>query len=363
MALAVDQHTARGDLDELTAPAAMRRGSHTSKEFSAHYNHVEREIHNTIVGLQETTRLALASFFAGGHVLLEGRPGVAKTLLAKSIAASMDLQFSRIQFTPDLLPSDIVGCSILEQKADGSKAFRFNKGPIFANIVLADEINRASPKTQSALLEAMAEGQVTVDGITYKLPDPFFVIATQNPVESEGTFILPEAQLDRFLGKIVVPPPSEDELVEICLRNGKPGGNTTSKIEAILDEETVIRMRESIYDISITPELCRLGVRIAMGLDPEHHAPNQPKMGDDNYKYCLFVRGADSIIRLSQSLASIDGRDCVSADDIREASTPTLQHRIALAFIGSEEAVNLEADINRVVNREISAFEANLKKA
>ncbi|MEB2837307.1 MAG: MoxR family ATPase [Desulfurococcales archaeon] len=271
------------------------------------------EISKVVVGKKEEVKLIIASLIAGGHVLLEGVPGVAKTTIARALASATGLEWKRIQFTPDLLPSDIIGVMVLDRRTG---EFRFRRGPIFANIVLADEINRASPRTQSALLEAMQERQVTVEGVTYKLPEPFMVIATMNPVEFEGVFPLPEAQLDRFLAKIVIDYPSREELIEIVRRHDiieEWPVRSVAAADQILGLMSAARgvyvddvVLEYIADIV---EATRRHPLLRLGASP---------------------RAAIALAKLSRALALIEGRTYVLPDDVKRVAKPVLRHRITL---------------------------------
>ena len=271
------------------------------------------EVSKVVYGLEEQLKIIVASMIADGHVLLEGVPGVAKTTLARAIASSLDLSFRRIQFTPDLLPSDIIGTVIYDQK---SGEFRTRLGPIFANIVLADEINRASPRTQSALLEAMQEKQVTIEGETYKLPQPFLVIATQNPVEMEGTFPLPEAQLDRFLVKVFIPLPPRDVLRKVIT-----GLRTIRSwpVEPVASGKDVIAAREALWGITLRDEV----LDYILDLIEATHKHYDVKLG-------AGPRAAIALAQLSRSLAAIEGRDYVIPDDVKLAAKYVLPHRIIL---------------------------------
>ncbi len=274
---------------------------------------IAAEISKVVVGKEEEVKLILASLIAGGHVLLEGVPGVAKTTIARALASATGLEWKRIQFTPDLLPSDIIGVMVLDRRTG---EFRFRKGPIFANIVLADEINRASPRTQSALLEAMQERQVTVEGVTYKLPEPFMVIATMNPVEFEGVFPLPEAQLDRFLAKIVIDYPSRDELIEIVRRHDVieewpvRSVATADQILELMMTARGIYVDDVILEyIADIVEATRRHPLLRLGASP---------------------RAAIALAKLSRALALIEGRTYVLPDDVKRVAKPVLRHRITL---------------------------------
>ncbi len=280
------------------------------KEFSSK---VLREMESVVVGKREDIMIILASLIARGHILLEGVPGVAKTTMAKAVASALDLSFKRIQFTPDLLPSDIVGTMVYDPR---SSDFRLRKGPIFANIVLADEINRASPRTQSALLEAMQEKQVTIEGNTLPLPEPFMVIATQNPIELEGTFPLPEAQTDRFLVKLEISYPTRNELINILkkLREIEKW-----PIKPVVGKDELEELTNTLWNIHVSEELMGYIVDI-VGETRKHPSV---KLGGS-------PRAAISLLQVSRSLALLNGREYVIPDDVKTAAKPVLVHRIIL---------------------------------
>jgi MoxR-like ATPase len=299
--------------------------------------------------MEGVLRATLASIFARGHVLLEGAPGLGKTLLVKSLASALGLSFKRVQFTPDLMPSDVTGTQVLTEDAGGARRFVFKQGPVFANIILADEINRATPKTQASLLEAMEERQVTVLDQTYKLPQPFFVLATQNPIELEGTYPLPEAQLDRFLVKILVPSPSSAELKEILRRTT---GTNSYEIEPVFTPEIALneiaRMQAIVRHVVVSDPLQEVLVRIIAALTPSSEfAP------DDVKRYVRFgpgPRGAQSIVLAAKVNALLDGRINISFDDIREALKPTLRHRLILQFQAEADGVTADDILEEVRN-------------
>ncbi len=290
------------------------------------------EVKKVVYGLDEQLRIVFASFLAEGHILLEGVPGVAKTTLAKAFANSLALSFKRIQFTPDLLPSDVIGTMIFDQKTG---EFRLRKGPIFANIVLADEINRASPRTQSALLEAMQERQVTIEGNTLKLPEPFVVIATQNPIEFEGTFPLPEAQLDRFLVKIVIPRPSPDVL-KLVLRNY--GVIREWPVKPVATGEDVKRAQRLIWDVRVSDDILDYIVRLV----EETHRNRNVRLGGS-------PRAAIAMQQLARALAAMEGRDYVVPDDVKLAAKYVLPHRIILKPEAEVEGVTPEKVVEEVL--------------
>lgn len=311
------------------------------KEFRQVFNQIENEIRKTIVGMQEVLRYTLAAIFAGGHVLLEGSPGLGKTLLVKSISKALGLSFKRIQFTPDLMPSDITGTQILTEDDSGRRRFVFKNGPIFANIVLADEINRSTPKTQSALLEAMEERQVTVLDETHILAKPFFVLATQNPIELEGTYPLPEAQLDRFLFKLIVPSPSSAELKEVLIRTT---GIKVPEAQTVLEPQVMLQvldgMKHLVRQVVVAGPLMEILVRLVGALSPDNKYATQSVK-----KYVRFgpgPRGAQSVMLAAKVSAILDGRINLAYEDIKAALVPSLRHRLILNF--QAEADNISAD-------------------
>jgi MoxR-like ATPase len=314
--------------------------------------HLEKEIKKVIVGHGDAIRKILTAFFGGGHVLLEGVPGLGKTLLVKSMSRALGLTFKRIQFTPDLMPSDIIGTQVLAER-DGKREFQFKKGPIFAQTVLADEINRATPKTQSAVLEAMEEKQVTVFGETYLLDSPFMVLATQNPIELEGTYPLPEAQLDRFFFKLLVHSPPPEELTEILNRTT---GTEIQEVEGVVGEgrEAILEeMKLLLRQVIIAPPLEEYVVRLVYashpaaasqdGLARSQRSPNlEVKEVKEYVRFGASPRGAQAIILGAKGNALTEGRVHVSYDDIEAVVYPALRHRLILNFQG--EAENIGAD-------------------
>ncbi len=311
------------------------------KQFNESFLLVERQVGKVIVGMQEVVRSTLSSIFAGGHVLLEGVPGLGKTLLVKSIARALGLSFKRIQFTPDLMPSDVTGTQVLSEDETGRRRFVFKQGPAFANIVLADEINRATPKTQSSLLEAMEERQITVFDETYKLPAPFFVLATQNPVELEGTYPLPEAQLDRFLVKVLVAPPSSAQLKEVLTRTT---GANVPQVDPLFSQEEatgeIEKMKRLVRHVVVSDPMYDVLVRMIAALTPESEFATE-----DVKQYVRFgpgPRGAQAIIMSAKVSALLDSRINISFDDIRAVILQALRHRMILNF--QAEADGVEAD-------------------
>lgn len=293
----------------------------------AKLNHVREEIAKIIVGQQSVVDGVLICLLAGGHVLLEGVPGLGKTTLLRTLARALSLRYSRIQFTPDLMPADIVGSLIMETDERGHKMLRFQQGPIFAHLVLADEINRATPKTQSALLEAMQEQTVTSGTTTHQLESPFLVMATQNPIEMEGTYPLPEAQLDRFLMKILVTYPSHAELARIVERTIAREENT---VHAVLDRDDVLQLRATCREVLVAPHVQDFAVRMVMATQPD-----QPEAHDFARRYIRYgssPRGAQALVECGRVQALLRGRFHLSTDDLRELAPAVLRHRIILNF-------------------------------
>ncbi len=306
------------------------------------------QIHRVIVGQDQVIRGVITCLLCGGHGLLEGVPGLGKTLLIRSVAQAISLQFARIQFTPDLMPADIVGTSVLVDSQEGrglGRTLQYQEGPVFANIVLADEINRATPKTQSALLEAMAEGQVTVGGVSRRLPSPFFVLATQNPLEQEGTYPLPEAQLDRFLFKIKVDFPSEEDLITILDRTT---AMEVPRVEPVLAGGRLLAMQGLIRAIPVTPSLTRYVVRCLRATHPDDSNATESVR-----RYVRFggsPRGAQSILLAARVRCAIDGRLSPSIDDVRDVFAQSLRHRVLLNFEGEAEGIDVDMILSQVLD-------------
>ncbi len=288
---------------------------------------VRREIHKVIVGHQLVVDGVLNSLLAGGHVLLEGVPGLGKTTLLRTLGQALHLDYSRIQFTPDLMPADILGSAVMDTNAAGAKTLRFERGPVFAHLVLADEINRATPRTQSALLEAMQEKTVTSGTVTHALEEPFLVMATQNPLEMEGTYPLPEAQLDRFLLKILVEYPDRDELTAIIERTALPAKPT---IGVALDRQQILELRGMASEILVAPHVRDYAISLVLATQPNPGAANS--LARQYIRYGSSPRGAQALILCGRVKALMDGRLHVSADDIRALALPALRHRIILNF-------------------------------
>jgi len=315
--------------------------------FTEHFHRIEREVKRAVVGMDEVIRLTLTAILAGGHVLLEGAPGLGKTLLVKSIANTMGLTFHRIQFTSDLMPSDITGTQVLTEDENGRRSFVFQPGPIFAHIVLADEVNRAGPKTQSALLEAMEEKQVSTMGVTRPLPQPFFVLATQNPIELEGTYPLPEAQLDRFVFKLLVNVPSSMELKEIL--NRTTGGDHV-ELEPILpasrSAETILAMRELVRRVVVAPPLQDVLVATIFSLTP--NTAGSTETVNEYVRYGPGPRGAQSVLLAAKVFALLDGRMNLAYEDLKAAVIPALRHRLILNYQAEAEGVTSDRIIQEV---------------
>lgn len=302
------------------------------------------EVGKMIVGHREIVEGVIIAMLSGGNVLLEGVPGLGKTMLVRTLSETLGLRFSRLQFTPDLMPSDILGTTILAEGADGSKQFKFERGPIFANIVLADEINRATPKTQSAMLEAMQERSVTIGKETMKLEDPFFVLATQNPLEMEGTYPLPEAQLDRFIFKLRVTFPSLEELHTIMDRTTQRDQPTVNEV---LGRDRLLEMKAFARDVPVARHIQDYALRILQGSHPEH--PGAPDVTKRFVRFGSSPRGAQAILISAKVRALIDGRFNVSSEDVRQSAIAALRHRIILNFEGEAEGVLTDDIIAKII--------------
>jgi MoxR-like ATPase len=318
-------------------------------EFRRVFQRAEQEVSRVIVGHQEVIRKLLTALFCGGHVLIEGVPGLGKTLMCKAASDALGLIFKRVQFTPDLMPSDIIGTQVLTEQ-DGQREFQFKPGPIFAHMVLGDEVNRATPKTQSALLEAMEERQVTVFGVTYKLEAPYIVLATQNPIELEGTYPLPEAQMDRFLFKVIMNMPKPEELREILNRTT---GAEARKSESIFDRRSAPQAIESlkalVREVMVAEALERYVIAIVGGC-----TPNTPGAIPEVSQYLRFgpsPRGAQAMILCAKVNALLDGRVSVGYDDVDDAIVPSLRHRLLRNFQAEAENVTTESILEQVQKR------------
>jgi len=325
-----------------TAEAAVPRLA--PEAFAERAAVIEREVGKVIVGQRELVRQTLTGLLANSHVLLEGVPGLGKTMLVRTIADVIDCTFNRIQFTPDLMPADITGTNILIEE-EGKRLFRFQPGPIFANLVLADEINRATPKTQSSLLEAMQEHQVTVARQRFPLDPPFFVLATQNPLEMEGTYPLPEAQLDRFIFKVMVPFPSEEDLIAIMDRTTGADAPTAGKVANATE---IVEMQRLARAVPIAPHVTAYAVGLLAASHPDQ--PRAPQLVRDYVRYGGSPRGAQALITGGKIYALLDGRFNVSIEDIRAVCLPALRHRVILNFEGEAEGITPEAIVRSILD-------------
>jgi MoxR-like ATPase len=303
--------------------------------FRERFVRITREVGRRIVGHEEIVNQTVTALLSGGHVLLEGIPGVGKTSLVHTLADVLHLKFSRIQFTPDLMPADIVGTNVVQEHAHGGMFFEFQPGPIFANVVLADEINRATPKTQSALLEAMQDISVSVGKTTYKLEQPFLVLATQNPLEMEGTYPLPEAQLDRFFFKLKVQYPPEEAMHQILDRTTQPGDSSVTRV---VDGPEILEMRQVARSVPIARPVQAYAIRLTLGSHPE--SPYGTPLVKRYVRYGASPRAAQTLVLAAKINALTRGNAFVSVEDIRAVALPALRHRLLLNFEGEAEQVN-----------------------
>ncbi len=314
------------------------------EEFRNDFQKLRQEVGKVIVGQADIVDSVLIGLVAGGNVLLEGVPGLGKTLLVRTLASVLHAKFSRIQFTPDLMPADLIGTNVMVQGEDGDRTFRFEQGPLFSNIVLADEINRATPKTQSALLEAMQEGSITVAGITHVLDRMFFVLATQNPLEMEGTYPLPEAQLDRFLFKVIVPFPTTDEMETILDRTTDVGMPEAGRL---FEPRRVLEMQDLARRIPISDEVRRYAINVVMATHPDHQLAS--KMTKQFVRFGSSPRGAQSVILAAKIHAILDSRFHVAREDIQKVAHKCLRHRILLNFEGQAEDISTDAIVDDIL--------------
>ena len=314
------------------------------EKFKGHHDLMVKELHKVIVGQDAVIEQILSAIFTGGHCLLVGVPGLAKTLIVSTIARILDVQFKRIQFTPDLMPSDITGTQVLEESDTGRREFRFVQGPVFTNILLADEINRTPPKTQAALLQAMQEREVTSGQTTYDLPEPFFVIATQNPIEQEGTYPLPEAQLDRFMFNVVVEYPNleEEERILSTTTTGQ-----TSDVRKVLSSKSILYLQKQINQIEVAPLTINYVARLTRATRPADESA--PKFVQELVDWGAGPRAGQYLIAGGKSIAAMAGRPSVSLDDIRRVAVPVLRHRISTNFQAQAEGMNTEHIIARLI--------------
>ncbi|MHC4991974.1 MAG: AAA family ATPase [Planctomycetota bacterium] len=315
-----------------------------ASRFRQDYEKTKTQIQKSVVGHEEIIDGVLVCLFAGGHALLEGVPGLGKTLLIRSLSEALHLQFSRIQFTPDLMPADVTGTTIVVESPEEGRQFQFRRGPIFAQIVLADEINRATPKTQSSLLEAMQERSVTVGGETHKLEKPFFVMATQNPIEQEGTYPLPEAQLDRFFYKLEVGYSSRSELSEIIDRTT---AGVNPEIQQVLDGPRILEHQELVRRVIIAPHVQDYAVRLVLSTHPQGELATP--MVNQYLRFGASPRAAQAMVLAGKVKALLDGRGNVSIEDIRASVLPAMRHRILLNFEGEAEGITQDEVLTNIV--------------
>lgn len=313
--------------------------------FRYDFQRLRTEVGRVIVGQRDIVDAVLVGLVAGGHVLLEGVPGLGKTLLVRTLASALHSKFSRIQFTPDLMPADLIGTNVMIQSESGDRSFRFEPGPLFANVVLADEINRATPKTQSALLEAMQERSITVGGVTHILDRMFFVLATQNPLEMEGTYPLPEAQLDRFLFKLIVPFPTTADMETILDRTTE---SYTPEADKLFEPGRVLEMTDLARRIPISDEVRRFAIQVVMATHPDHDLAGP--MTRQFVRYGSSPRGAQAIILAAKINAILDTRYHVAREDIKAVAANCLRHRILLNFEGQAEDVKTDVVVDDVLS-------------
>ena len=325
----------------MTEPAAV---AERAAKFRDDFHRLKAELQRVIVGQDAVIDGVLAALFADGHVLLEGAPGLGKTALVRALAAAVDLHFSRIQFTPDLMPADVIGTSIIREDESGRRIFEFQPGPIFTNLLLADEINRATPKTQSALLEAMQEKQVTVAGETRRMQAPFLVLATQNPLEMEGTYPLPEAQLDRFFFKLKVGYPSEEDLHSIIERTTEAH---TPVIHKVLTAADVSSLRDLVREVPMTREIQAHAIRLVLATHPE--SDRATPLAKKYVRYGASPRGVQALILAGKIYALLDGRYHVARADLDRAALAALRHRLILNFEGEAEGVTADRIIEEAL--------------
>lgn len=328
-----------------TETMSVEEEARTVEQIREGRERISAELSKVIVGQQEVIEQLLICLFAGGHCLITGAPGLAKTLLVSSVAKVFHLNFQRIQFTPDLMPADITGTEILEQSDDGHRRLQFVKGPIFANVILADEINRTPPKTQAALLEAMQEHQVTAAGRRYPLEEPFFVLATQNPIEMEGTYPLPEAQLDRFLFNVLIDylPPADELAVVLQTTSSRP-----EPIQPLFSGEDVIRFHEAVRKVPIAEEVGAYAVRLAAATRPGRDGA--PDFVNQWVSWGAGTRAAQTLVLGGKARALLSGNAHVSLDDIRALAHPTLRHRVLLSYKAEAEGVTIEDVIDQLLS-------------
>lgn len=314
------------------------------QEFRQTFSALQQEIHRVMVGQKEIVELTLTSIFAGGHVLLEGVPGLGKTLLVRTLGEVLDLSFNRIQFTPDLMPADILGTNIVMETSSGRREFQFQRGPIFAHLILADEINRATPKTQSAMLEAMQEKSVTAGGEIRRLEEPFFVLATQNPIDQEGTYPLPEAQLDRFFFKLLVGYPAAAELSEVLDRTTTGAEN---KVGKILDRGRLLAFQKLVRQVPVASHVQDYAVRLVLASHPQTETAHP--LANQYLRFGSSPRGAQTLLLAGKVRALARGRFNVSFEDLKAVVLPALRHRLILNFEAEAEGITTDHILKKII--------------
>ncbi len=327
-----------------TPPGKSRNLGDILQEFRQHRMVMQKELQKIIIGQDVVIEQLFAAIFTRGHCLLEGVPGLAKTLMVSTLSQILDLEFKRIQFTPDLMPSDITGTNVLEEDADGKRSFRFVEGPIFTNILLADEINRTPPKTQAALLQAMQEREVSVGQETYNLPDPFFTIATQNPIEQEGTYPLPEAQLDRFMFNIKIDYPSLDEEQRILAATTRGEKQEPTKV---LSARAILNLQKLVSSVAVSEYIIKYVASIVRATRPRD--PSAPEFVKELVEWGAGPRAGQFLIHGGKALAAMDGRFSVAIEDIQKCAIPVLRHRVSTNFQAQAEGMTNEDVVNRLV--------------
>jgi MoxR-like ATPase len=338
------------------APAKTRSLGEILQEFSHHRRVMQEELQKIIVGQDEVIEQMFAAIFTRGHCLLEGVPGLAKTLMVSTVARILDVGFKRIQFTPDLMPSDITGTNVLEEDENGRRNFRFVDGPVFTNILLADEVNRTPPKTQAALLQAMQEREVSIGQITHALPEPFFVIATQNPIEQEGTYPLPEAQLDRFMFNIKVDYPTaaeEEQILSFTTRNEKP------ECRKVLSGKAIVNLQKLVGSVAVSEYIVKYVARLVRATRPKD--ASAPEFVRELVDWGAGPRAGQFLIQGGKALAAMEGRFSVAIDDVKKIAIPVLRHRISTNFQAQAEGMTSETVVLRLLKEipepEIPKFE------
>lgn len=314
------------------------------REFREHRDHLRAELGKVVVGQDQVIEQLFAAIFTRGHCLLEGVPGLAKTLMVSTLAKVLDVGFKRIQFTPDLMPSDITGTNVLDEDAQGKRQFRFVEGPIFTNILLADEINRTPPKTQAALLQAMQEREVTVGSQTYALPDPFFTIATQNPIEQEGTYPLPEAQLDRFMFNIKIGYPTSDEEERILLATTR---NERPEVSKVLTSRAILNIQKLVTSVAVSEYVVKYVSRLVRATRPQDE--KAPDFVRELLDWGAGPRAGQFLIQGGKAMAAMDGRFSVAIEDIRKVAVPVLRHRLSANFQAQSEGMTTDQIVTRLL--------------